>query len=144
METQMSFLQEFKAFAMRGNALDLAVGVIIAAAFGKIVNSLVNDILMPPIGALLGGTDFSDLALTVHEATATTPAVLLRYGAFINTIVDFSIIAFVIFLTIKAINKLLPPVETITKECPECLMTIPSKAKKCGHCQETLDLKLIK
>lgn len=132
----MSFLQEFKAFAMRGNALDLAVGVIIGAAFGKIVNSLVNDIIMPPIGALLGGADFSQLAFTIHEATETNPAVLLKYGSFINTVVDFSIIAFVIFLAIKGMNKLLPPVETATKECPECLMTIPSKAKKCGHCQE--------
>lgn len=138
----MPFFQEFKAFAMRGNALDLAIGVIIGAAFSKIVNSLVTDIIMPPIGVFLGGKDFSNLAITIHEATATSPAVLFRYGSFINTVVDFSIIAFVIFLAIKAMNKLLPPVETTTKECPQCFMTIPSKAKKCGHCQEKLDLDL--
>lgn len=136
----MSFFQEFKAFAMRGNALDLAIGVIIGAAFGKIVNSLVNDIIMPPIGAFLGGKDFSNLAITIHEATETTPAVLFRYGSFINSVVDFGIIAFVIFLAIKAVNKLLPPVETTTKECPECLMIIPAKAKKCGHCQAKLEI----
>ena len=133
----MSFIQEFKAFAMRGSVVDLAIGVIIGAAFGRIVNSFVNDIIMPPIGVILGGVDFSDLALTIHEATPTHPVVLWRYGSFINTVVDFAIIAFVIFMVIKAMNKLLPPqpVEPLTKECPECLMQIPRKAKKCGHCQ---------
>jgi large conductance mechanosensitive channel len=133
----MSFIQEFKAFAMRGSVVDLAIGVIIGAAFGKIVNSLVNDILMPPIGVLLGGVDFSGLAVAIHPATPTNPAVLLKYGAFINTVVDFCIVAFVIFVVIKAMNKLLPPppVEPVTKDCPECLMSIPVKAKKCGHCQ---------
>lgn len=135
----MSFFQEFKTFAMRGNAVDLAIGVIIGAAFGKIVNSLVNDLIMPPIGMLLGGADFSNLSIKLHEATATTPAVELRYGTFINTVVDFSIIALCIFLAIKAINRLVPPAQTTTKECPQCLMTIPSQAKKCGHCQEKLD-----
>jgi large conductance mechanosensitive channel len=133
----MSFIQELKTFAMRGSVVDLAIGVIMGAAFGKIVNSFVNDIIMPPIGVLLGGVDFSKLAITVHPATETSPAVLIKYGAFINTVVDFAIIAFVIFMVIKAMNKLLPPpvVEPITKDCPECLMPIPVKAKKCGHCQ---------
>ncbi len=134
----MSFIQEFKTFAMRGSVVDLAIGVIIGAAFGKIVNSFVSDILMPPIGALLGGVDFSRLAITIHSATETSPAVLMKYGAFFNTVIDFGIIAMVIFIVIKAMNKLLPPpiVEPLTKECPECLMLIPVKAKKCGHCQE--------
>ncbi|MBA3603532.1 MAG: large-conductance mechanosensitive channel protein MscL [Parachlamydiaceae bacterium] len=138
----MKFIQEFKAFAMRGNVVDLAIGVIIGAAFGKIVNSFVNDIIMPPIGVILGGVDFSDLALTLHKETSTVPPVLLRYGSFINAVVDFAIIAFVIFLVIKAMNRLLPPnpVVLITKNCPECLMQIPRKAKKCGHCQSILQV----
>lgn len=133
----MSFIQEFKKFAMRGNAVDLAVGVVIGAVFGKIVNSLVNDIIMPPIGAIIGGIDFSDLAITIFPETPSSPAVLIKYGAFINTVVDFVIVAFVIFLVIKGMNKLLPPpvVEPATRDCPECLMQIPVKAKKCGHCQ---------
>lgn len=105
----MSFYQEFKAFAMRGNVVDLAIGVIIGAAFGKIVSSFVNDIIMPPLGVLLGGKDFNSLAIKIHEASGDTPAVFIKYGTFINTIVDFAIIAFVIFVVIKALNKLLPP-----------------------------------
>lgn len=136
----MSLIQEFKKFAMRGSVVDLAIGVIIGAAFGKIVNSFVNDIMMPPIGALLGGVDFSNLVLKVYPATETSPAVVIRYGSFINTVIDFSIIAFVIFMVIKAMNKLLPPpiVEPATKDCPECLMPIPIKAKICRHCQTKL------
>lgn len=125
----MSFIQEFKAFALRGNAVDLAVGVIIGGAFGRIVNSLVNDVLMPPIGVLLGGVDFSNLAITIY------PAVELKYGAFINTMIDFAIVATVIFLVVKVMNRLTGRVqEATTKECPFCLMQIPAKAKKCGHC----------
>lgn len=133
----MSFIQEFKKFAMRGSVVDLAIGVIIGAAFGKIVNSLVNDILMPPIGALLGGVDFSNLAVTLYSASGAQPAVQIRYGAFINTVVDFAIIAFVIFSVVKAMNRLSPPPpeEIKEKECPECAMLVPVKAKKCGHCQ---------
>lgn len=136
----MAFIEEFKKFAMRGSVVDLAIGVIIGAAFGKIVNSLVTDIIMPPIGALLGGVDFSKLALKIYPATDTSPGVTINYGSFINTVVDFAIIAFVIFVVIKAMNRLLPPpvVEPVTKDCPECLMPVPVKAKKCGHCQEKL------
>jgi large conductance mechanosensitive channel len=136
----MTIIQEFKVFAMRGSVVDLAIGVIIGAAFGKIVNSFVNDIIMPPLGVLLGGVDFSNLAITILPETPTNPLVLVRYGAFINTVVDFSIIAFVIFMVIKAMNKLIPPriVEPSTIDCPECLMPIPIKAKKCGHCQTHL------
>lgn len=102
----MKMLQEFKAFAMRGNVVDMAVGIIIGGAFGKIVSSFVGDVIMPPIGLLLGGVDFSDLALTLKAAEEGQPAVMLKYGMFINTIIDFIIIAFAIFMVIKAMNTL--------------------------------------
>lgn len=102
----MGLLKEFKEFAMKGNVIDMAVGIIVGAAFGKIVSSLVADVVMPPIGVLLGGVDFSDLAVTVKAATDTAPAVLIAYGKFIQTVIDFTIIAFAIFIAIKAINKL--------------------------------------
>ncbi|MDY0110944.1 MAG: large-conductance mechanosensitive channel protein MscL [Candidatus Krumholzibacteria bacterium] len=102
----MSMLNEFKAFAVKGNVMDMAVGIIIGGAFGKIVASFVNDVLMPPIGVLLGGVDFVGLALTLKQATADAEAVVIRYGAFIQTVVDFLIIAFSIFLMIKWINSL--------------------------------------
>ncbi len=102
----MSLIKEFKAFAIRGNVIDMAVGIIIGGAFGKIVSSFVADVVMPPIGVLLGGVDFGKLSIVVKEATETTEAVKLNYGAFINTIIDFVIIAFVIFMVIKAMNKM--------------------------------------
>ncbi len=102
----MSMIKEFKAFALRGNVMDMAVGIIIGGAFGKIVASFVNDVLMPPIGMLLGGVDFVDLSLTLKAATEETAAVVLRYGAFIQTVVDFLIIAFAIFMMIKWMNSL--------------------------------------
>jgi len=102
----MSLISEFKAFAVRGNVVDMAVGIIIGAAFGKIVSSFVDGVVMPPLGLLIGGVDFSDLAIVLKEAAGDAPAVLLRYGAFIQTVVDFLIIAFAIFIAIKAINHL--------------------------------------
>lgn len=99
-------IKEFKAFAMRGNVVDMAVGIIIGGAFGKIVSSFVGDVIMPPIGLLLGGVDFSDLALTLKSAEGDQPAVMLKYGMFINTVIDFIIIAFAIFMVIKAMNTL--------------------------------------
>ncbi|MBT1443933.1 large-conductance mechanosensitive channel protein MscL [Shewanella sp. JM162201] len=102
----MSFIKEFKEFAVKGNVVDMAVGIIIGAAFGKIVSSFVGDVVMPPIGMLLGGVDFSDLAVVLKEATENTPAVLLKYGAFIQTVIDFVIIALAVFVGIKAINTL--------------------------------------
>jgi large conductance mechanosensitive channel len=102
----MALLDEFKQFAMRGSVVDLAVGVVIGGAFGKIVSSFVNDVLMPPLGLLLGGVDFSDLAVTLKAAEGEAPAVLWRYGAFIQSIVDFTIIAFAIFLVVKAMNAM--------------------------------------
>jgi large conductance mechanosensitive channel len=102
----MGLVQEFKEFAVKGNAIDLAVGVVIGAAFGKIVSSLVSDVIMPPIGLLVGGVDFSYLALTLREKTDAAPAVVLKYGVFINTIIDFLIVALAIFALVKGLNSL--------------------------------------
>ena len=102
----MSMMSEFKAFAMRGNVIDMAVGIIIGGAFGKIVSSFVNDVLMPPIGILLGGVDFSDLALTLKAASGDAEAVVLKYGVFVNTVIDFLIVAFAIFMVVKAMNSM--------------------------------------
>lgn len=137
----MSLLQEFKEFAVKGNVIDMAVGVVIGGAFGKIVASLVNDVIMPPIGLLLGKVDFSQLSLTLKEAAEGTAAVTINYGKFINNVVDFTIVAFCIFLVIKQINhlkRLPPPADPTTKSCPECLMEVPKAAKRCGHCTSTL------
>jgi large conductance mechanosensitive channel len=130
-------LKEFKAFIMRGNVIDLAVGVIIGGAFGKIVGSLVNDIFMPVIGLLIGGIDFSGLAFTLGSAKVT-------YGIFINNLIDFIIIALVIFLMIKGINSLqkkpapAAPAAPVTKECPRCFSVIPIKATRCPNCTSEL------
>jgi large conductance mechanosensitive channel len=141
--------KEFKKFILRGNVLDLAVAVIIGVAFGAVVNSLVNDIIMPPIGLLLGKVNFTDLFINLSGTAYTSlklakdaGAPTLNYGLFINTLLNFIIIAFVIFLVVKAINKLQGPKEkppVTTKECPYCLSTIPAKATKCANC--TSDLK---
>jgi large conductance mechanosensitive channel len=130
-------LKEFKAFIMRGNVIDLAVAVIIGGAFGKIIGSLVNDILMPVIGLLIGGIDFSGLAFTLGSAKVT-------YGIFINNLIDFLIIALVIFLMIKGINGLqkkpapAAPAAPVTKECPRCFSVIPIKATRCPNCTSEL------
>jgi large conductance mechanosensitive channel len=129
-------LKEFKAFVMRGNVLDLAVAVIIGGAFGKIIGSLVNDILMPLIGLLLGGVNFADLMVTVGAAD-------VKYGVFIQAIVDFLVIAFVIFLIVKTANSMkkespAAPAEPTTKECPHCFTTIPIKATRCPNCTSQL------
>lgn len=102
----MSIINEFKEFAVKGNAVDMAIGIVIGAAFGKIVSSLVGDVIMPPIGLLLGGVDFKNLKLTLKAATIDVPAVTLNYGQFINTVIDFLIVAFSIFIVIKGINSL--------------------------------------
>ena len=105
----MSILKEFKEFAVKGNAMDMAVGIIIGAAFGKIVSSLVADVIMPPIGIVVGGVDFTNLVITLKAASAGAPAVVLSYGKFIQTVVDFTIIAFAIFLLVKGINAMKKP-----------------------------------
>ncbi len=133
----MGMLKEFKDFAMKGNVIDMAVGIIIGAAFGKIVSSLVADVIMPPIGLALGNVDFSSLAWTLRAQHGDVPAVMIRYGVFINTVIDFLIVAFAIFMVIKQLNRLkrpeAPPAPS-TKDCPRCLMSIPIKATRCGHC----------
>lgn len=139
----MSMIKEFKEFAMRGSVVDLAIGVIIGGAFGKIVSSLVADVLMPPLGTLMGGMDFSSLAITIKEAVAGQTAVTINYGLFINTVIDFVIVAFCIFMLIRAINRLsrkeaAPAPAPTMKQCPECMMDIPIAAKRCGHCTTTL------
>ena len=115
----MGMLKEFKEFAVKGNVVDMAVGIIIGAAFGKIVSSAVADLIMPPIGALLGGVDFSSLAFTVKDAVGDLPAVSINYGTFIQTVVDFTIIAFAIFIVIKAINSLKRTEEEVPEAPPE-------------------------
>jgi large conductance mechanosensitive channel len=141
-------LKEFKQFIARGNVVDLAIGVIIGAAFGKIVTSFVNDILMPPIGLLLGNVNFADLFITLSggayatlEEAQAAGAVTINYGLFINTIIDFLIVAFVIFLLVKQVNRLKKPepTEPTTKDCPYCLSEIPIKATRCPHCTSELD-----
>lgn len=136
--------KEFKEFAMRGSMVDLAVGIIVGAAFGKIVTSLVNDIIMPPIGLLLGKVDFSNLFINLSDTDYTTlaeakaaGAATINYGLFLNTVIDFIIVAFVIFLVIRQINRLKrqpEPAAPDTKECPYCITVIPVKATRCPHC----------
>lgn len=132
----MSLAKEFKEFALKGNMVDLAIGVVIGTAFGKIVSSLVSDLLMPTLGLFIGGVDFGGLSFKVGIPGSSSPPVEIKYGLFLNAMIDFFIIAFVIFLVIKAMNKLrpAPQAEPVTKNCPECLMEVPIKAKKCGHC----------
>ena len=128
-------LKEFKDFVMRGNVLDLAIGVIIGGAFAKIIASLVNDMLMPLIGLIMGGVNFSELSITVGAA-------IVKWGAFVQTIIDFVIVAFVVFLIVKTANRMKKapaPADPTTKECPHCLSVIPIKATRCAHC--TAELK---
>ena len=137
-------LKEFKEFAMRGNVLDMAIGIIIGGAFGKIISSLVGDVLMPPIGRLMGNLDFSNLLIALNgqaydslKAAKDAGAPTINYGLFINTVLDFVIVAFVIFLLVKQMNRLkkeAPAAAPATKECPYCLSQIPSKATRCVGC----------
>lgn len=138
--SMVEFLKEFKKFALRGNMVDLAIGVIIGGAFGKVVNSFVSDLIMPPLGLLLGGIDFSKFTLPLHIPGTTTPPVELKYGAFINSLIDLIIVAGAIFVIIKAMNRVYKQSISLSnnKECPECAMSIPLKAKKCGHCGSQL------
>jgi large conductance mechanosensitive channel len=143
-------LKEFTQFAMRGNVLDMAIGIIVGGAFGKIVSSLVSDILMPPIGLLLGRVDFSSLFINLSgqphaslKAAKDAGAPTVNYGVFLQAVLDFVIIAFVIFLLVKHLNRLLPKPEAVappaTKDCPHCLSAIPIRATKCAQC--TADLR---
>jgi large conductance mechanosensitive channel len=131
----MGMLKEFREFAVKGSAVDMAVGIIIGGAFGKIVTSLVNDIIMPPIGMLLGKVDFSTLTIALNEKTA------VKYGAFLNTVLDFVIVAFCVFLMVRQMNRLkhAPAAEPTTKNCPQCLSTIPIGAVRCAHCTSPIE-----
>ena len=141
-------LKEFKDFAMKGNVLDMAIGVIIGGAFGKIVSSLVSDVLMPPLGLLMGKVDFSSLFINLSgtpqpslAAAKVAGAPTINYGVFLQATFDFIIIAFVIFLLVKQVNRLKKPEPTAaptTKDCPHCLSAIPIKATKCAHCTSTV------
>jgi large conductance mechanosensitive channel len=136
----MSMMKEFKEFAMRGNVVDMAVGVIIGGAFGKIVSSIVNDVIMPPIGLLVGNVDFSKLSIVLKAKTAESEAVAIKYGVFINTLLDFVIVAFVIFMVLKQINRFQRKEEkpVTTKDCPQCYSTINAKATRCPNCTSEL------
>ena len=143
--------KEFKAFAMRGNVVDMAVGIIIGAAFGKVVSSVVSDIVMPPIGLLLGGVDFSSLYFDLSgkgysslEAAKAAGAATINYGLFLNALINFVIVAFAVFLLVKGMNQMkrkepsAAPASPTTKDCPLCLSTIPIKASRCAHCTSEL------
>jgi len=141
-------LKEFKEFAMRGNVLDMAIGIIIGAAFGKIVTSFVEDVLMPPLGHLLGHVDFSNKFISLNGqhydtiAAAKAAGAALSYGMFLNNVINFLIIAFAVFLLVRAVNRFTTkppaPVAPTTKDCPQCAMSIPIQAKRCGHCTAQL------
>ena len=141
-------LKEFKEFAMRGSVLDMAVGIIVGAAFGQIVNSFVQDVMMPPIGRLVGHADFSNLFVTLTgqhydtvAAAKAAGAATLNYGMFLNTIINFLIVAFAVFLLVRQVNRLMPkpaPAAPTTRDCPYCLSAVPLKATKCAHCTSDL------
>ncbi len=141
-------LKDFKEFAMRGNVLDMAIGVIIGAAFGKIITSLVGDILMPFIGLVLGKLDFSNLFIDLSgshyptiAAAKQAGAATINYGLFLNTVIDFVIVAFVVFLLVRQVNRMRPappPPPASTRDCPYCLMAVPLKSSRCGHCTSEL------
>jgi large conductance mechanosensitive channel len=155
MKTESHMFKEFKEFAMRGNVVDMAVGIVIGGAFGTIVKSLVDDVLMPPIGLLLGGVDFSDFFVVMKEgAKVAAPyhtladakaagAVTLNLGLFVNSVISFTIMAFALFMLVKVMNKLrmekaAAPAEATTKSCPHCCTDIPIQAKRCPHCTSDL------
>ena len=140
-----NFFNEFKKFAMRGNVMDMAVGIIIGAAFGKIVSSLVEDVIMPPIGWVLGNVDFSELKLVLVQKSAEAEEVAIKYGAFINTVISFIIVAFAVFILIKAVNTLQAKMvkeeaeaAPTTKKCPYCCSDIALEATRCPHCTSEL------
>lgn len=138
-------LKEFKQFAMRGNVVDMAIGVIMGGAFGKIVTSFTNDVIMPPIGLLLGRVDFSNLFIDISGGgyasladAKKAGAATINYGVFINTVLDFTIMAFALFLLVKQVNRLRVPATPTTKDCPHCCSAIPVKATRCAHCTSQL------
>jgi len=145
----MGFIGEFKEFAVKGNVIDMAVGIIIGAAFGSIVNSLVKDVIMPPVGMLMGGINFADMFMALDGKTYASlaeaqaaAAPTINYGLFINAIISFIIVALAIFVLVRQVNTLKKqpaPPETNTKECPYCMESIPKAAVKCSHCTSDLN-----
>jgi large conductance mechanosensitive channel len=156
----MGMLKEFREFAVKGNVVDMAIGIIIGGAFGKIVTSLVNDVIMPPVGRLLGSVNFANLFIPLDggaykklhdlthgpvtlEAAKAAGIPTINYGVFLNNILDFAIVAFCMFLVVRQMNRIkdavLPPAGPTTKDCPQCLSTIPIKARRCAHCTSQLD-----
>jgi large conductance mechanosensitive channel len=141
----MGMLSDFKNFAMKGNVVDLAIGFVLGAAFGKITTSLVNDVIMPPIGWVLGKVDFSSLYLNLSgkafpsiAAAKTAGAPIIAYGSFINTIIDFIIVAFAMFVLVQQVSRIAPPPPPSDRDCPYCLSKVPLKASKCAHCTSEL------
>ena len=139
----MSLYKEFKEFAMKGNMVDMAVGVVIGGAFGKIVSSFLNDVIMPPLGMLTGGVDFTDHRFILKGAEGAGKSVAVNYGAFVTNIVDFVIVAGAVFAVVKAMNTLkrdqpAPAPAPTEQKCPECMLLIPLGAKRCGHCTTVL------
>jgi large conductance mechanosensitive channel len=137
----MSLVKDFRDFANRGNLIDLAVAVVLGGAFGKIVNSIVNDIIMPPIGLLIGGIDFSAMKIVIKDSAVPGEVVSINYGMLINVIVNFLIIAWCVFIILRVIQRFQKKEEAAaptTKKCPECAMAIPIEAKKCGYCATNL------
>lgn len=145
----MKIWQEFKEFAVRGNVVDMAVGIIIGTAFGAIANSLVKDVIMPPLGAVLSNADFSDFFLVIKAGTPPGPyanlsqagqahAITMNLGLFINVVINFFIVAFAVFMLVRVVNRLQRPKVAHDQKCPYCLMSIPLKASRCGHCTAEL------
>jgi len=141
----MSLMKEFREFALKGNVVDMAVGIVIGAAFGTVVKSLVDHVIMPPIGFMTSGVDFANLGWTIQEATGDTPAVMIGYGAFLNAVISFVLVALALFFVVKAMNRVRQSFERekatpspTTKKCSECQMEIPINARRCGHCTSQL------
>ena len=140
----MGMIREFREFVVRGNALDMAVGIIVGAAFGKVVSSLVDNILMPPIGLVVGNVDFASLAWTLRPATAESEAVTVGYGLFLNAVVDLVLVALAVFLIVRWMNRLhrkreeVPPAAPTLKDCPRCFSAIPVRASRCPSCTSEL------
>ena len=148
----MSFIKEFRTFAVRGNVVDMAVGIIIGAAFTGVVNSLVNDLLMPPLGVLIGGVDFANIFLVVRDGAVPGPytsleaakaagAATLNFGVFLNSLISFTLVAFAVFILVRAVNRLRtqePPPPPATRKCPDCATDIPLAARRCPNCTSQL------
>ncbi|GAB4187917.1 MAG: hypothetical protein Tsb0015_07260 [Simkaniaceae bacterium] len=138
-----NIFQEFRAFISRGNAIDMAVGIILGISFGKVIDSLVNQIIMPPIGLLLGGVNFQYWQITLRKASGASPAIVLNFGMFISALIDFFIVSLAAFILLKIANRFYRRPLPNQRPCPECRMMIPQEAKRCGHCSVLLNKETI-